>query len=91
MAVGRPVVATRVGGTPEIVEDGVTGHLVPARDPDALATAIVDMCRERDRWPSMGRQARKNVEQNFSIREMLSQYETCYRELLVAKRKRGAD
>ena len=49
MALGKPVVASRVGGIPEVVADGVTGTLVPPRDSGALAAAIVDLLRIRPR------------------------------------------
>jgi glycosyltransferase involved in cell wall biosynthesis len=61
MAVGLPVVATRVGGIPEIVEDGETGLLVPPRDPEALAGAILAMARDPARRQSMGGRARERV------------------------------
>jgi glycosyltransferase involved in cell wall biosynthesis len=48
MAVGTPVVATRVGGLPEVVRDGVSGRLVPAGDPAALATAVLDVLSRRE-------------------------------------------
>jgi len=50
-----PVVATRVGGIPELVEDGVTGLLVPPRDPEALAEAITALLQDRERAEAMGR------------------------------------
>lgn len=82
MAVGIPVVATNVGGNPEVVIDGQTGRLVPPRDPAALARAIVDLCAERDLWTAMGLLGRQRVEQNFEIREMIRSYEKLYEELL---------
>ncbi len=59
MAVGTPVVATRVGGLAEVVDDGVTGVLVPPRDPVALTTAILRVLRSRD---AMGTAARASVQ-----------------------------
>ena len=61
MAAGLPVVATRVGGIPEIVEDGVTGLLVPPRDPEALAGAILAMAGDPARRRAMGERARDRV------------------------------
>ena len=85
MSVGLPVLATAVGGTPEIVVEEQTGHLVPAGDPTALAAAIVELCAHRDAWPAMGQLGRQRVEQHFSIRTMIREYETLYRECLAAK------
>jgi len=55
MAVGTPVVATRVGGLPEVVEDGVTGRLTTPGDPDALAGAVLDVLAHRDRMGAAAR------------------------------------
>jgi glycosyltransferase involved in cell wall biosynthesis len=65
MAVGTPVVATRVGGLAEVVEDGVTGRLVPAGAPDELAAAVVDVLGRRD---EMGRAARERAGRFFTDR-----------------------
>ena len=61
MAAGLPVVATRVGGIPEIVEDGVTGVLVSPRDPEALANAILDLAAAPALRERMGGEARMKV------------------------------
>lgn len=82
MAVGLPVLATAVGGNPEVVADGETGRVVPAADPAGLAEGIVRMCRDRDSWTSMGRAGRRRVEEHFDIRRMMQQYETLYEDLL---------
>lgn len=66
MASGKPVVATRVDGPPEIVEDGQTGLLVPPRDPEALAKALVKLLKDPQRRASMGRRGRERVETVFS-------------------------
>jgi glycosyltransferase involved in cell wall biosynthesis len=58
MAVGTPVVASRVGGLAEVVEDGVTGHLVEPGDPEALARAVVDVL---SRGNEMGAAARERA------------------------------
>lgn len=66
MAAGRPVVATSVGGLPEIVQDGVTGILVPSQDPAGLAGAISTLIRSPDLRSKMGRAARTRVERDFT-------------------------
>ena len=85
MAVGLPVVTTRVGGNPEIVLEGETGHLVPDQNPPALAAAMLKMLSQRAAWPTMGERGRQRVEQQFEIRTMIRQYEDLYTEVLGAK------
>jgi len=65
MALGLPVIATRHGGIPELVEDGVSGLLVPERDGGAIATAIVELIAHPERWPDMGRAGRSAVEARY--------------------------
>ena len=85
MAVGLPVVTTRVGGNPEIVLEGQTGYLVPDQNPEALATAMLQMLAQRDQWPAMGELGRRRVEQQFEIRTMIRQYEELYTEVLGSR------
>lgn len=85
MAVGLPVIATAVGGNPEIVVDDVTGRLCPAGDPDALAAAMVAMCRRSTDWLAMGRAGRDRVCDEFDVRRMASDYEALYRELMQTR------
>ena len=59
---GRPVVASAVGGLPEVVEDGETGVLVPPDDPDSLADAIVKLLEDPERARAMGRQGRERMQ-----------------------------
>lgn len=66
MACGRPVAATRVGVIPEMVEDGVTGLLVPPGDPAALAGAISSLLEDRQRAEKMGAAGRRRAEKEFS-------------------------
>lgn len=84
MAVGLPVVTTRVGGNPEIVVDGKTGRLVAAESPEELALAMRDLLNEREAWPVFGELGRQRVEQHFNVRSMVRQYEELYLELLAA-------
>jgi len=66
MAVGTPVIATGVGGVPEIIEDGRNGILVPPRDPGALAEAIISLLEDRRRRMRIGREGRRTVESRFT-------------------------
>jgi len=84
MAASLPVVATAVGGTSGVV-DGVTGLLVPPRDPDALAKAIIALLQDRERAEAMGRAGRERVERYFSVERMVQQTEALYEELIREK------
>lgn len=88
MASGLPVVATRVGGIPEVVGDGVTGALVPARDPEALAEALRRYTDDAALRAQHGSAGRKRVEGQFSLSAMLSAYEALYDELLAGGRQK---
>jgi glycosyltransferase involved in cell wall biosynthesis len=79
MAAGLPVVATRVGGSPEVVVDGETGRLVPARDPGAVAAALVELAGARERARALGEAGRRRVEARFTIERMLRRYLAAYR------------
>jgi glycosyltransferase involved in cell wall biosynthesis len=82
MAAGKAIVASRVGGLTESVLDGVTGVLVPARDPAALAAGIAKLARSRSLAEAMGNQGRERVRQHFSLENMALQNESFYYELL---------
>jgi glycosyltransferase involved in cell wall biosynthesis len=85
MASGLPILATSVGGNPEVVVDAVTGKLVPPANADALAAGIVQMCRHRADWPEMGRLGRQRVCECFEVRRMVREYEQVYAEVLAAR------
>jgi glycosyltransferase involved in cell wall biosynthesis len=78
MSRGLPVVATRVGGNPELVLDGETGVLVPPRDPDVLAQAILRLLADPAGARRMGQAGRRRVEQDFDVRRMVTGYEELY-------------
>ncbi len=78
MARGLPVVATRIGGNPEVVLDGRTGFLVPARNPEALASAMVRLHQHPTLAKHMGWLGRQRVEQEFSVADMIRRYEQRY-------------
>ncbi len=85
MAVGLPVIATRVGGNSEIVDDPRTGRLVAAADPASLAVAIVAMCQQPETWQALGQAGRARVEEYFEVRRMVADYEQLYRDLLAKR------
>lgn len=87
MAAGLPVVATRVGGVPEVVVDGVTGFLVPPRQPKALAQAIVRLLVDPDLAKSMGASGRERAESMFDARVTAERTVQVYRDVLASKTK----
>jgi glycosyltransferase involved in cell wall biosynthesis len=80
MAAGLPVIATSVGGNPEIVIPGETGVLVPPGDSKALAEAIFDLHRRDDLRTDMGKRGAERVRQEFNLKKMMSEYIKVYRE-----------
>jgi glycosyltransferase involved in cell wall biosynthesis len=84
IATALPVIATRVGGNAELVDDGRTGALVPPDDVDALAQTLVRMATDPARAAAMGRAGRAEVERRFSLQAMVAAYQALYdRELGV--------
>lgn len=88
MAAGVPVVATRVGGTPDLIEHGVHGLLVPPRDPVALAAAARELLSDPERRTRMGEQARRRHRESYSASTLVERMEEIY-EALWADRRRG--
>jgi glycosyltransferase involved in cell wall biosynthesis len=78
MAAGLPVVATRVGGIAEAVEDGCTGHLVPPADPERLAGALRLTLELPDRGAALGAAGRARAETEFSVETMARRYRALY-------------
>jgi glycosyltransferase involved in cell wall biosynthesis len=81
MATGIPVVATAVGGTPEILSDGTGGILVPSREPVRLAAAIVWLAQDHRRRRALAAAARRRLEASFTIDRMVDDYARAYRGL----------
>ncbi|MBK7977966.1 MAG: glycosyltransferase [Deltaproteobacteria bacterium] len=79
---GIAVVATRVGGVPEQVEDGVTGLLVPPSDPAALGEAIVSLIRDPERRRRMARAGRERALEVFGLEAYVARTRALYEELL---------
>jgi len=82
MASGLPVIATRVGGNPELVVEGQTGALVPVSDPDAMAQAIVSYAANPEQARAAGQAGRAEIERRFSMEAMVGGYRDLYDELL---------
>lgn len=82
MAMGKPVVATSVGGNPELVVDGETGLLVPPQDADRLADAILSVLRGADKARAMGQAGRRRIETHFTLERMVADTDRVYQELL---------
>ncbi|MCX7595410.1 MAG: glycosyltransferase [Fischerella sp.] len=82
MAMGLPVVSTFHGGIPELVEDGISGFLVPERDADALAEKLVYLMENPQIWPDMGRAGRACVEQHYNLHQLNDKLVEIYQQLL---------
>jgi glycosyltransferase involved in cell wall biosynthesis len=80
MAHGLPVIAPRVGGIVEIIEDGVEGFLVPSRIPESFAEKCI-LLRNTELRQQMGKAARAKIERAFSAQAMAQEYHRLYREL----------
>ncbi len=87
-AAGTPVVATSVGGVPDIIRNGETGILTPPRDPEAMAEAIVTLERDPARRRAMGLKARERVAPAYGLDRMVAQIEALYEQLI---REKGLD
>ena len=78
MAAGLPIVATNVGGNPEIVLDGETGFLVPPESSDILAERVVNLLRDPRRARDFGDRGKRRVAERFSLSAMVEAYQDCY-------------
>jgi sugar transferase (PEP-CTERM/EpsH1 system associated) len=86
MSSGLPVIATRVGGNPELVSEGRTGALVPASDPEAMAQAIIAYAQAHEQARSAGQEGRAEVERRFSLDAMVGAYGSIYDRCLGVDR-----
>ena len=85
MATGLPVIATRVGGNPELIEDGLTGRLVPPEDSETMVRGIVDYFSDPTLARRHGQAARQAVVQRFSLERMIGDYVSLYDNLLARR------
>lgn len=81
MQMGRPVIASRVGGMQEVIADGKTGVLVSPQDPIVLHKAMEDLLKQPEKAQEMGIQGHKRAMERFTLHQNASQYEALYQEL----------
>lgn len=85
LAMSRPVVATRVGGVPELIDSGEDGILVPPKDGEALAEAIGFLLRNPQKARALGIRGAEKVRRSFTLERMIDQYESFYLSLFRSK------
>jgi glycosyltransferase involved in cell wall biosynthesis len=88
MASGLPIVATNVGGLPEVVNPGQTGLLVPPKEPARLAQAILQLLADEELRRAFGRAGRERVVREYSFNRMVRRYEVLFDALLAQKGSR---
>jgi glycosyltransferase involved in cell wall biosynthesis len=88
MACGLPVVSTAVGGAPEVIDHGRNGLLVPPRDPEALAEALLALLGDDPLCRELGRNAKATIERQYTWEAVGARYVACY-ERLLSDRARG--
>jgi glycosyltransferase involved in cell wall biosynthesis len=81
MAMAKPIIATRIDGIKEQIVDGKSGILIPPRDPDASAEAIIGLGRNKNFAQTLGLEARQRVEEQFTVEKMVSETERVYQSL----------
>lgn len=85
MAAGLPTIVSRVGGNPELVQDGVTGLLVPAEDSDALRDALLRLLHDPEMSARIAANGRRMATQDFSFERLVREVDELYSELLAKK------
>ncbi|MCX7766808.1 MAG: glycosyltransferase family 4 protein, partial [Candidatus Sumerlaeia bacterium] len=85
-ACGVPVVATDVGGLPEIVQEGINGFMVEPRNPEAIAEKVIWLLDHKEEARQMGERGREICRQKFDINSTVQQYYELYKSLLDRKK-----
>lgn len=89
MAAGRAVVAANVGGIPELIEEGITGHLISKRDASSFGTRVDALLNDDANRNALGQRAAEKVRETFSITSMVDAYRALYIELLAQDLRRA--
>ena len=82
MAVKTPVIACRVGGMPDIIEDGVNGFLVSLKNPKAISEVVIKLLSNKNLYYNISQNSRKTVEELFSIPKHVEKVEKLYQSLI---------
>lgn len=90
MARGKPIVASAVGGVPEVVEQGVTGLTIHSRNPAELSGALIRLAADPELAARFGERARERHSERFTVQAMASAYQQLYEQFLEAKKVRAA-
>ena len=85
MAMGLPVISTLHGGISELVEDGVSGFLVPERDADAIAQKLAYLIEHPEVWEGMGKAGRMRVEEKYDMNKLNDELVEIYQQMLKAQ------
>jgi N-acetyl-alpha-D-glucosaminyl L-malate synthase BshA len=82
MSSGLPMVATNVGGIPEIIQDGVNGIIVPAKNPEAIASQLINLIKEPGLRTKLGTKARETILEKYTSEKIVNEYLKVFREVL---------
>ncbi len=82
MAMEKPVISTNVGGPTEIIEDGVTGILLPPKNPEIIAQAVIELASKKKKSKEMGRRGRKEVQRRFNTDTYIAKMLSIYKKIL---------
>jgi glycosyltransferase involved in cell wall biosynthesis len=91
MALGKPVIASRIAGTPEQIEPGVTGLLEEPADPVGLAGGLIRLSADPDLRDRMGAAGKTRFEAEFTAERAAAAYSALYRELLDGRARKGTE